>query len=810
MMEIYGGLSGREKAISDIYEELLYQKSLDIILIGNHGSGRKFVLNSVVEKLKTNHFSTLKFVGDQLIEDGVKYLTRIHAVTLSLSVYLGITYTNTENNDNQIRYLLNCFKKSRYKNIVILAPDIERCSAEIKNIITILLEQKEFFEHRLSKKISIMLSTGQADYFAANSSLKRVKLPPYSEKDVYDYLNIHHHYQSNILPEKLKKINEICKSDLNLVNLISREILNNDEICALEQIISQKIDNIKQIGKTQNISPSDMEEIILTCALSMDRFSRFEISKTTERPEEMVNGSFRISLDENLFDEPSKNLYSFVSDDIKNVLELKMLQRHNSRLLNFYNYLAEYRPSDYFYRAYYLIKFLTKIDSNAFSLLILALAQAHMLKDIWIQEQIGQIVKQYGTSVDQEWFYLINEAYKAHTEQKYHKSNHILGQINFSRFGSVARAELNRLRFMNGYLMAETCNCQFKTIVSNLIEIVQKNLQLDEIEELILIDEINLRLKIIYDIAPYVLDNANDYELFTKLFQLSEELANQCKNNKSIEFMRNIFYRKAFLFSNPMTSMCYYDQAKAFFKENHIWDEYCITLICQGGTNLACHEYDACIQLCKEAYALIHEYDITIPKQEKLLNNYKIAEFLKYEEEHGMDIASIETEAKKTATELASAAGGPACGTKHVLLTNAASLYLYSNQLDRYQEIKRCIEDSLACQNVADIQDESVNDFYRYHFAWFEIFYCIQTNQWDKCNEIINQLDHFIPALFKKQENLWQEKNEAAKKLILERKRTNGYEFCNHLVQNMHREKQLSAFYHRGLMLSDLQYTAYS
>ena len=74
----------------------------------------------------------------------------------------------------------------------------------------------------------------------------------------------------------------------------------------------------------------------------------------------------------------------------------------------------------------------------------------------------------------------------------------------------------------------------------------------------------------------------------------------------------------------------------------------------------------------------------------------------------------------------------------------------------------------------------------------------------------MNQLDDFVPALFRKQEIFWNEKNDAVKQLINNKETISAYNFCHNLVKTKRTEQVLSKFFYRGLMLSDLQYTSYS
>lgn len=59
------------------------------------------------------------------------------------------------------------------------------------------------------------------------------------------------------------------------------------------------------------------------------------------------------------------------------------------------------------------------------------------------------------------------------------------------------------------------------------------------------------------------------------------------------------------------------------------------------------------------------------------------------------------------------------------------------------------------CDDVSDIDDEDVDDFYRYYFAWFEIYRCILEEKWQYAEIITNSLNDFVPSLFKKQEVFW-------------------------------------------------------
>ena len=815
-MDKYRGMQGRNQAAKDIYAQIHQKQSNSILILGRHGSGKKYVLQKTAEMLHQQFdLSILRFAGDQIVEQDKKYSLTQREFELNFSLYIGLSWTSSEKNNSKMDYLLNCLKKIGASHVVLLAPDLEECHSEAKELLRILLCDKVFIENQLSKTVTV-LATACDSTPIGNVPISRIALPDYTLSDVKEYVEniLHYHPQVEEFDAKYKKLYDICGSDLSLVNLLHRDLFENDlEFSySLESLVSQKMERLKQLGDSSSIKPKDIEEIIMTCALSAEYFSRFEISKAAERPEEMVNESVQLSISESFFKEVNTNLFDFTSPDVKEVLEEKMIAQHNTRLLGYYNYLTQYRTDEYFLRAYYMIKYDKAISENSYSLLILAVAQAFMFNDEWIEEKIRKFIEIYGSLAIQEQYNHIIQAYRHHKNREYKQSLQILLNIRDLEIGRVGRIELTRLKFKNYYLLSQTSSFDCKQTILKLKETVQNHLSLEAQEGLLLEEERIFKLKIIYDIAPYVLDAENDYDGFQELYNearciLAKERAKSSRK-KTVQYINSIFNRKAFLFANPMAAMPYYDDAKTFFRKNCIWDEYCITLVSQAGTCLACHQYKEAVRFCEEENKKIQEYHVTIPKKEKLYNNHMIANFLLLEEQ-SENATSSEEKARQTARKLEQMAIGPACGTKHVLLTNAASLYLYSNELEQYRRIKETIEASLVCDNVSNLQDNTVNDFYRYHFAWFELFYHMQLGEWEECEEIMNRLDGFIPALFKKQEALWREKNKAASLLIEHRTIVTGYQFSLHLGKTSHRETDLAQFYHRGLMLSDLQYTSY-
>lgn len=191
-----------------------------------------------------------------------------------------------------------------------------------------------------------------------------------------------------------------------------------------------------------------------------------------------------------------------------------------------------------------------------------------------------------------------------------------------------------------------------------------------------------------------------------------------------------------------------------------------------------------------------------------MYNNKTIAEFLLLEKKANNQ-KSRNSAARMAIKQLKQLLLSKSCTTEYVILTNICSLSLYCNNDKQYIIHKKKIEKLYGCQDISNIDDYNIDDFYRYYFAWFELYRSMRDEYWDKAELICNKLDGFVPSIFRKQEIFWKQKNEAVKELITLKKIISPYDFCNNLVKYKQKESILAKFFHRGLMLSDLQYTSY-
>lgn len=454
-----------------------------------------------------------------------------------------------------------------------------------------------------------------------------------------------------------------------------------------------------------------------------------------------------------------------------------------------------------------------------FALLGLAYTSRFSSIDFDLLSKIDDAINKYGTAEQKEDFQEIKDFYemivKSPDTQDLQGLHSAYLRLKRKGFDVPLKAELSRAYFHYLYRTHSPYNQDLKLLFEECLSYANHEILLtDSVNPIKLkpMDETIVRLNIIYTVAPYLLDVLNRDDEFTELYKLSLSLSNACssKSAKGLgQYIENVFNRKAFLFVNQTQCTPYYERAKSYFSRNQIWDEMCLTLVCQAGTDIVIQQYDDAQELCKQAQEIADHYGITLPQPEKLQNNFLIAEFLQAEAQAKSEKVCL-TKARQTFSKLKKLLHKKPCATEFVILTNICSLCLYSGNDQQYLKYKAMLERQMTCKDVSDVSDLDIDDFYRYYFAWFEVFRMIRDGNWEMAEQLSQSVHGFIPALFKKQEKFWEMKDQALADVIRKRISMSAYDFCHNLVHVNRKENTLSRFFFRGLMLSDLQYTSYN
>lgn len=179
-----------------------------------------------------------------------------------------------------------------------------------------------------------------------------------------------------------------------------------------------------------------------------------------------------------------------------------------------------------------------------------------------------------------------------------------------------------------------------------------------------------------------------------------------------------------------------------------MWDEYCITLVCQAGTDIVIQKYSEAQDLCKQALDIASTYGISIPQPAKLHNNMLIAAFMNVEQQTKSERKSVAA-AKRTIKLLKKQLSKIPCATEYVILTNLCSLFLYCGDDINYLKYKEKLQRMIPCSEISNVEDEDIDDFYRYYFAWFEAYRMIRDGMWEQAEAIYHTLELLSSSLFK-------------------------------------------------------------
>lgn len=808
----------RELLVNEFVDELINGQCESYLFIGKNGTGKKYVLNKLKELLK-NDMRIFEIIEDSLFENKKKITERIFSTEISFNfkTFFAISLSSSKDETTKINYIISKLKSILHKkNILIFATDFQDLSSECKAFVDILLKYKALIESKIKTKISIII-TSNNDYFNGKYNIRNIIFKDYNLEDIKSYLIHNLAYKiDDVTSDFLHQIQAICGTNYNLINLYHKYIFSDGlKYCgSIDELIDKKIRCYIELGKIFNLSNEELLSTLLISSLTIGTFSKHMIAFIAQMDnKEKVSLCFRCAESEYFIrktNAEAKNFfqhYEFLSDTIKKQLFKLAVIEYKESILSSYLYISKYNEDDYLKRFQCLYQYNVRMDDAIFSLVVLAVSKAFIINDLYSVDLIrNKLINMNGADKYAHNFDIIVDAYKLHYSKQYSKSNDKLCTLNLIDFPRIIVAEIKRLKFRNGQLGHCLQISEMRVLSEQLLLYAESGLYINSDYIVNKKYEKILVLSILYDLAPYALDTLNDKELFENIFDKSLVIVNQLKeeNNDNVfaEYLINIFNRKAFLFRKPTLALLNYEEAERFFKNNHILDQYAMTLSSKSGILMSLKKYSDAILSCNVALKILEENDISIHGKEKIYNNLYIAQFLEYEQAH--NFTECMSYAKSISKKLKKIIPSNKGGTKHVILTNLASFALYCKDMDLYFHYKKIIEDSLNCINVADVTDNSINDFYRYHFAWFDFYCFMQQEQWSKCSNIINMLDGFYPAIFKNEQKMTV-RIETAKELVSMNHCPEPRDFCINFIKSVPAEKlDIDS---RGLLLSDLQFT---
>ncbi len=805
----------RNDKATTIANEILVQKDGTFLLYGKKGIGKKTFVKKIFNCLN-NKVLIYRLIDNSLCS--LKGNERNFSVSFSLSYILGISFL--EKDDSSIvNYIINKFnKKISLKNYLIYIPDYEYTSTEERKFLNILVKHKSFIEKKIGKKVTVLTTVNEKFIFEIIKSQfkNHINFSDLKIENIEKYLMANFDIVEDVLTkENLNTIYNLCGSNLNLVNLYYEHILNKNS-CNLneefDKILDEKISGIDFIDSCKK---DNLKYLLEISSLTLASFSLDIVEyviKENIQLKQNIKKYFDYSVEQYLF-EMEHNKYEFLSDEIKSYLFNKSKVLYKSIFQSYYEYLTKYLEDNYTERVLYLYQCTQELNNEVWGLIILALSKNFLLNDLIELKKIDDIFSNMNKyKDDKRLFNSIKSAFRHHHNQDYMSCIKVLEEINIDDLNLIGNAELTRLKFKSG-ILGKVDEILSKEDIFNLVNklegfIINKGIQ---VNVPLYSKEYAFRFIILQDILPYILDSLNDRNRFNLLYDefvnISRHINGTFIKSDFYKYMHHVFNRKAFLFEPPNIALMYYNEAKHYFKKNDFYCELVMTLAGRAGMYIFTKEYSKAIKDCNYSIDYIKKYNLSIPQPEKIYNNLYISEFLKCEVDYVNKIDNVLHCAKITIRNLRCLLSNEANAKNHVILTNIASLSLYIGDIESYIKTKEIIEKSLNCKDVSAIKDNTINDFYRYHFAWYEFYKNIINSNWKQCQIILNDLNGFYPALFHNKLEIIA-RIKAAQLLLDEQKIPTNIDFCINFTKSISSVKE--KFDSRGLLLSDLQFTSYN
>lgn len=329
----------------------------------------------------------------------------------------------------------------------------------------------------------------------------------------------------------------------------------------------------------------------------------------------------------------------------------------------------------------------------------------------------------------------------------------------------------------------------------SLCDTLYENILVESVKDVI-VEPIHY-LSCIYMLLPHLIDKLNEIDKFQVL---NEKIVKKFYTTKDIEqsaqYLKNIYLRKSFLYKDNDRSINDANMALKFFRDIDDTIEQYYTLGSLLGLLLISSDYDQANQVRQEIESLSDKYDLPIYWKSK--NNFILLDFLS-----GLE---GEFDYWKSQFENILAEYNLNDVSKHLIYTNLCSISLYFSKIENYKCYKIKLEELMEVDDLSDINDTSIDDFYRYFFGWFEFCKLLLENSQQLAKNKYRQLQNFYPIIFESEKKMLIEKHRRYGK-ILESNIKTGKEFSEFLLQSKFSSKEW-AYFRRGLMLTDIQYTS--
>lgn len=686
------------------------------------------------------------------------------------------------------RYLTDRLLKSKEKNIVIilnnlkdLGEDLYSCIKDISHNINLCLKSYK------KRSITIILFNKSYDEVKSISNNNVIEMNNFSEDEIYD-LAVKNKEFEDLSYDNFIKAYQLnygnCDNTFFTLRLFKNEKYVLDEE-SIDNLINKLIDKINLEIKFKDI---DNGPVLKLFSVFPTLFDPYEIAKLDSR----INES---ELDENIkilehllvLKRENKNsrYYSMIKTLKDSILNKN--KRNKKDIFNiYYKYLTRYFP----------LEFQRKID-----------LQNNYLHDL--DEIIYQYLLQYEYYYTNDMNENIDEMIRK-IDSNYDIENlkRIFKDVsNFDRSGDSEcfydkyicnNNKINAFWLKKDIEYYSTLNSDYKKLkklCDKLYEIIIKEKDFED----------DLLYKAIYLITliPQYVDKFNDIDktntLLSEMNGLDRQFCSQ-ETYDNIELYRNILNRKSYLLKDSLSAVSDCKLSLKYFEENNNLQELYMTL----NTLM-------CLEIVNDNLKSALEYRNRISRLELSENMKENLQYYKSEMNFILldffDGTIDKKSAVKKYEEIFNNKNILLSKTsKNILCLNICALSLENNDIDTYKKYKKIFEKENEVDEVVDFENNLVDDFYLYHFAWFEFGLNIMENNKKNAKFIYNKLNSLVPTIYRKESDILNKKYILYKD-IFQYMPLNGERFSNYIFHKKTNIRE-ARFFFRGFMLSDIHHTS--
>lgn len=647
--------------------------------------------------------------------------------------------------------------------------DINTClSTKKKNNVTIVIFSKTYEELKDIKFNNI------------------IRMDKLDKNDIYK-LAVNSNEFKGLQFDDFEKVYELNAGDWDSTFSTLR-IIKNDNFKLDEESIDKLLDKLlNKINDSIRFDKVNADRVLKLFTVFPKLFDPYEVTKldfniTEYELEEGIQTLERLVV---LKKENEQSKYYSMIQLLKENL-LKRNEKTKKEFFNiYYKYLVKFFPLEYKRKIDVQSKYLNDIEELSFQYLLQY--EYYFINNIQegINDLKNNVYKNNNLPITNEMLNDIsNFDYSIQNKSLYNKYSSNYKKVNAFflkkdiEYYSVAYTNYKELKFL--------CDQLFDLVV----------------EDKIFCEDPFYKIICLIILIPQYIDKFNDEKktnILLKELKEIEKNENSEEITKNVELYSHILDRKSYLLKDVLSAISDCKSALAFFEEAKNIDEIYMTLntlMCLEIINdnmSAAFEYKERIlqlNLCDDKKSILQYYKsemnfILLDIFNDNLNNN--AAINKYK-----DILNAEKNLSNT--------------VQSILCLNICALSLENDDITTYEEYKNKAQEINKVEDIASLDDKSINDFYLYYFAWFEFGKNILQNNIDKARDIYIKLKDFIPTIYIKESKIFDKKYKSYED-IFNNTINSGKEFSNYALNKKSNIKE-ARFFFKGFMLTDIHHTS--